>query len=265
MFNGKTEEDIEKVTQLFAQRIFTINNVVLIQVMLLMIFAIVLWVIKKEIVKKIHLMYGAFFLIGVYIVYQVGNYMMYLVSMETIEAVILAGYDRYVSTLGFFVFGVISIYFLEILNLVEAENKIFKRYGTIIMILMILGIFYGKSMYVRSMFVKDYVPQSEALYTRFILDDMVEQYHLENGKRSILYVGKNENDDLRYYGLVAKYILYSNDITIIDKKDVNKLNAVDDYDYAIILSHDETIDKWMAGTSLQFENGEFLNTENCYN
>lgn len=256
VFNGKTEADLQIITQSFFERVFSISNTVLLQIILLIIFAIALLIVNKEIAVKSHILFGSIFLFGVYIVYQIGNYIMYIFSMPVNEALTLEGYDRYVMTIGFFTFGVLSIYFLELFDLLSINTGILKRCGMILMTLLIVGLFAGKSMFIRTMFC-----YKEPKSFRFRLDRIVDKYNLEEGKRSIIYIQNPDNNEKlpEYQYTICKYILYSKDITVVDKNSIEKLNESEQYDYVIILEHDETVDNWLKETSLPFENGEYLN------
>ena len=95
------------------------------------------------------------------------------------------------------------------------------------------------------------------------MDEMVEKYQLEEGKKSLIYIGDPDKDrDVGYRYYMCKYVLYSRDIRTINDEQISELETAMEYDYVIILEHDDAVEHWLSNTSLPFINNECLkNTE----
>ena len=263
VFAEKTQNDLLEITQLFLGQILSVKSTVLHLLIAMLIVVCILITINRSIIKQLHILYGFFFLVIVTVIYQIGNYFMYLFSMPLGEALRLAGYSRYVMTLECFVMGVITVFGLE---LIRGENmqtqNVIQRYGHIFSG-MVLFLF----LLIKSVCIKDLIiyvePQKGREVSRWRLDDIVEKYGLEEGKKSLIYMGDpNLDRDVGYRFLMSKFVLYSNDIRVINSDQVNELKNANDYDYTIILEQDDIVDAWLGDSVIPFENNECLKLEN---
>ena len=137
MFSQKTPEIISQITGSFLERVFAFDNPFFI-ILIILLVALLFIKLKKV---KVPLCCGTVVLmIGTYLVYQIGNFGMYMFSMPNDEAVILACYDRYHMTGIVFIAGVLWIFLMQICHTFEKQVALKKPKRTILHIVSVTAI-----------------------------------------------------------------------------------------------------------------------------
>lgn len=265
-FRAKSPEDLHTITQRFIERAFSLkDNKVAVLLLVSVIFTAILLKFYKRTVAKVHILFGCIFILGVTIIYQVGNYLMYIFSMPGPEALRLAEYNRYVITLECFILGVFSVFLLDIVQLLDQEKKINCWCSRFAVVLILVGLLISESADIKYL-VRQKDLQSSLNNNIFAswradrirLDKLVDSYHIAEGKKSLLYVG---DQNVNFRADMARYVLYSENIKAIHSDQVSQLKNANQYDYVIIMEHDDIVDSWLADTSIPFEENECLRTE----
>ena len=117
VFGDKTKEQISEIFHNYLEAVFQIRNEFLFFLILAVILLLVSRVAKgshfADIRKKV------LFYIGVYVIYQISLFGMYMFSMPTSEAVVLASYDRYHMTMVSFLVVVLMVEYMHL----QWQNK----------------------------------------------------------------------------------------------------------------------------------------------
>ncbi len=238
----KTPENIELIKSLFMERVFSFENKIWVLAVSLIIMFIVVFFLDRKIIKKINGMFIAFYLVLIYIIYQVGNYVMYLVSMPIDEALQLGGYSRYVATVELFAWGIIIMTLFVILG--QIEPNINCKISILIMVVFGFGIL-GAMTDDISLIYKHELPISGRETSRTHLDEIIAKYQLEPNKKCLVYIGDPQDRDVNYRWWMSRYLLYSSNVTTVYSKDVSILKNLANYDYLVVLERDETIDNYL--------------------
>jgi hypothetical protein len=111
IFGEKNTKVLEQITQLFIKTIADIHTlstqeILLINVILILTFCIIRFGIKR----KNHLIRAWVLINSLFFVYYIGIYLMFLFSMPTEEALYLAGFDRYASSIVILALGLMSLF-----------------------------------------------------------------------------------------------------------------------------------------------------------
>ena len=119
IFGEKSPETIRAITELFMETTFTIDTLTTRGLLIPMIIVLLLMLgltYKRNTAK----VYRYLFLMILYVViYYVGILLMFIVSMPTEEALVLAGYDRYAASVAVYITliaGVMVMYFGDMLH-----------------------------------------------------------------------------------------------------------------------------------------------------
>ncbi len=262
VFSEKSMEDLKNITSLFLEKTFSLKSTIILLILIVLIVLCALIITNVNTVKKIHMLFGFWFIVGVTIIYQSGNYVMYLLSMPLDEALRMAGYERYVMTLEYFLVGIISVYALNMIRQYQRDENILKRCSMILPCVLFAILLINKAAGIHDLWHYE-EPQTGREASRIRMDEMVEKYQLEEGKKSLIYIGDPDKDrDVGYRYYMCKYVLYSRDIRTINDEQISELETAMEYDYVIILEHDDAVEHWLSNTSLPFINNECLkNTE----
>lgn len=265
-FHAKSSEELHIITQRFFERAFSLeNNKVVVLLFVMIIFTAIVLKFYKIIAQKVHILFGCIFMLGITIVYQIGNYLMYIFSMPTSEALRLAEYNRYVITLECFLLGVFSVYLLTIVTLSDKEKRIEYWCSRMAVAFILIGLFTGEFADIKYLIQQKKLQNNsnETIFAswevdRKRLDDLVDRYGIEEGKKSLLYVG---DQNVNYRADMARYVLYSENIKAVHSDQVNQLRNANQYDYVIIMEHDNAVDSWLAETSIPFEGNDCFRTK----
>lgn len=183
-------------------------------ILILLIILIVAYFIanKDKIYRNLLIFVGV-----VYLSYQLGNYLMYIFSMPSGEAIKLAGYGRYVKTIRAYLL-LISFYWMpfdkkKIIAIMMAVFMVFLSYTPIKKLT-----YKDKN---REVYASNKEKLSEAKIT---------------GENKKILVKMKEEDKSSYYYFMAKYLYNSPNLVITYPQD-NKTYQASDFDYLVDLSN----------------------------
>lgn len=247
---NKSAEDIKMIASMFAGRVFTWKNHMVMYVVVFILLFGVCYLLDKKILKKTDGLFLILYAVIIYSIYQVGNFVMYLVSMPLSEAQELAGYERYVATVEWFVWGIVVMTLLVIMTNIDCTTNA----GIYVAALCGFGaiLLWPKMNDIVPVYRHD-VPVSGRETARIHMDEIVSKYQLESGKKSLVYIGDPQDRDVGYRGWMSKYVLYSNDVTMINQQNIDTMKNFRDYDYLIILERDDLINTFLTDLGLTTE------------
>ena len=258
VFGSKTSEDIERIIEAFVQKILSLNNrmwYLFIGFILLRI--IIYFITPKKNKQAKHLLGFLGYLVLIYVIYQLGNLAMYLFSMPLSEALVMAGYERYVMTLELFVWGLM----ISIIVMMLGKNLSKRPSGDLIILCVaacVLLVYESRD--VVTLIKTPTVSGRET--SRVHMDTIIDAYDLRPGKKVLLYIGNPNDRDVGYRSWMSKYMLYTTNITILNESAVGTLKNMNDYDYTILLERDQVLENWLIDANLPIEIGECYVREN---
>lgn len=241
----KTDADIEQIHALFLDKVFSVDNKIWILIGIFVVLLLVSRFLDKNIFKKVNGMFILIYLIIIYAIYQVGNYMMYLVSMSLAEALNLAGYSRYVFTVEFFIWGAMSVTFLSIVSEIECKFRFVNLFVVGVGVILL----FFKTDDICWIFQHN-VPMSGRENSRVRMDEIIEKYQLEEGKKSLVYIGDPQDRDVGYRAYMLKHTLYSKDVLTVNASQLERLDSYAKFDYLIILERDDTVTEYLHELAL---------------
>lgn len=241
-FNEKSTLEIESITLNFLD---TLWNEYAFQIILLFImlisFSIVYYLFKKRMHKKIIALSIVVFII--FILYSMGLWIMYLVSMPLGEALNLAGYPRYMDTIVNYLFGISVIAIIHALK--EIESNIFFNSSAFTLGLALLY----------SVIIGQNFQDTQTVFTRQRID--VDSYqkavwqieeslsHLEpNPMLSTVesekyYIYTPNLDTIGYASYYIDYRLYQKNVRQVDQ--INSLEEIWEFDFLAVTEVTEEI------------------------
>jgi|GEM_PF-1916688 len=191
---------------------------------------------------------------AVFVLYFISVLGMYLFSMPIYEALMLAGFDRYMNTILVFILGIIIIGFLydshakEIGDATDVKGKMQRQniYAVMISILLVIAgsalIAFDYQWFYRSFKKEGTIPQMfvPAIEERKASDYSIESY--------AYYITDQFPGDDDYFSFVATYRMFSKGkrrmYESIEEEE-NFAEALQTYDYFVILVEDEEIIDFM--------------------
>lgn len=244
---NKSVEDIKMISTMFADRVFTWKNPMIMLAVVFAVLFVICCFLDREILKKTDGLFLLFYSLVVYIIYQVGNFVMYLVSMPMYEAAYLAGYERYVATVEWFFLGIVVMTLLVIMMNIDstADRRL------CVAVLCAFGvILLWPEMNDIELIYRHQAPVSGRETSRIHMDEIVSKYQLESEKKSLVYIGNPQDNDAGYREWMSRYVLYSYYVTIVDQQKRDLLRGFRDYDYLIILERDNAINTILSDIDL---------------
>ena len=169
IFGDKTPEDISVILNAFGTEVFNMGN----QIICALIFIVAVVLINKFIFKKQNRLFNtlAIFIVIAYVVYQIGMLAMYMFTMPTDEAVIVACYERYHRTILVYLGGVLCIAAMRL----DLPDKISGAVSDAIVCAVCVLVLLGTVDPAFSNLKKQTVPQD---HPRAVLNSIVEEYSL---------------------------------------------------------------------------------------
>src|SRR5699024_9199890 len=167
------------------------------------------------------------------IVYYFGLLLMYLLSMPTNEAILLASFGRYAMTINIYIVGLFSI---GIITTLKSIPKISPKPNRWLNPLIILAI--------ASIIIFDYVNirylNFDSNNFAYRLQETIEERIDYNEDNYLIVFSDEENTSGWYLRYVSKYYFHTPNVTIFstDSQNVNS-NEIDDFDYIVILDRQD--------------------------
>lgn len=266
VFAVKSQEDIWFITK--SQLLASVNLYSSEIKILLVVFAAfgLMWLLKKMQVLSASEVDRAksgrleikliFFVVGIYIIYQLGLWGTYIFSMPLDEALILASYDRYNITIIMYLLGVALIYFLHEIDKMENASLMKKRAVLGIGAITMLWPLYLTLDSLQNLYIqKDY---SELYRTH--LEKVVVDNQLPRDANYIIYSGDYPENDMGYYiYFMSCYELMTSSVSVLNQNTIDTLGELNDPVTIIIMKDDEKIrEKMKTYGIVDFEEGSII-------
>lgn len=248
IFGEKDTTVIEQISQLFMRTITSLQTLSTQGIVLTQIIMIVAYlIIRFRVKRKNPILWQLLLIDGIVIVYYLGIYAMFLFSMPTEEALYLAGFDRYASSIVILALGLAMMFLAREIDYSLYEQNVAKRNFKSYKNIQTKKLYQGSSIFL--LFVSTLLLLSEsggllynnaqfnastaAKYAKVTPNNMV----LNNEK--YLVVSTNKTDVENYFvGFYGKYWLYSPNVDgqenfVMDEADFRAL--LERYDKIVIL------------------------------
>ena len=179
-----------------------------------------------------------FFMVGIYVVYQIGLWGTYIFSMPLDEALILASYDRYNITIIMYLLGAVLIYFLH--EIEKMKNASLMQKGAVLgigAVTMLCPLYLTRDSLQNLYIQKDY---SELYRTH--LEKVVVENQLPRDANYIIYSGDYPENDMGYYiYFMSGYELMTGSVSVLNQNTIDTLGELNDPVTIIIMKDDEKI------------------------
>lgn len=242
----KSTEDIELIKSLFLQRFFSAKEMLWWMLGALLGVLLLAKIFQPKFVQNGKILFGCIYSIAIVFIYQVGNFVMYLFSMPWGEASSLAGYDRYVMTLRAFIWGIMLLMLLQLIQQTNWKKRLLSNCPTIVMAGLLLGtVVWCNSNDAVNWVIPPQFAQGLAA-SRTHLDNLIDTYDLEPNKSSMVYIGGPPDRDGGYRKYMSKYLLWSSRLQTVTTEEIHALDDFMQYDYLILLERDEVLEEWLV-------------------
>ena len=161
--------------------------------------------------------------------YQLGTYVMYLISMPLQESLILASYSRYHRTILLFVAGIVFLGLLQSLNLTHTPGK---PLLALVPLAALTLCFFAVNPNLTLLQRQDYTGSN-----RHKFDRLIALYEIPEG-RNYLILTTDENYYANELPYMAAYLLSSHQVTVERDADFRE-EQLADFDYLIIFEETE--------------------------
>lgn len=238
IISGKTAEDIRLFSVNFINNLFSSKTLLWVVISLAVLFLIVIAVIpkmKKQYIKA--LAYSA----GLYVVYIIGMYCMYLFSFSNAGAIGLGSFDRYQKTIFISIYYIILILFLNLLSAEETNKKTAICGITAFSVLLSNWYFVEEC---TTIFDSEVTPYSDA--ERRWIEEAAREYSVYENYAYTICIPENVVSD--YTIALARYVFNSDWVDVkTNVKDTSELDDVEKGTYVFIYDREnEVIQNWVA-------------------
>lgn len=243
IFKGKSAGDIFTIGESLLTRTLSLDNRHL-QLMLLLTMLILLILLisrgdKSDLKTAIAYLTGIWF---TFIIYILSLYGMYVFSMPLSEAILLVSYDRYMASITIFLYGIITIYVVSHLDVIE-------RKGRAIVLLFFVFLFmlpvWAHKIELNTLYKKPVYESS----VRYKFQEMAKKYEVPPGKKYFIYSSDPSTVDFLFW--VSRYEFWSSQVMTAYKDNFdNYADTITNYDYLIIWNSDEKIDAYLKDYEL---------------
>lgn len=246
--NTYSEKNIDEILEISRKYLYALYTEYVYQLLIILSLFIVLIILQKIFNNYLdkRLVVISLAILCIFLIYSVGLWIMYLVSMPTSESLRLAGYDRYLNTLIDFLVGVTAISILYALNKSNSTSLIVIT-NSIVILFSIYLTFFTNTHNVLSVFQRNEFTVEEDNLSVANIDvalTTLSPNPLESTSDSndyYIYYPKEEFESLDYEQVFLKYRLYENGIKI--SRNFANTEELWDYDYlSVALVTDEVID-----------------------
>lgn len=252
-FQQKTLNEIEEIVHLYLSTVLDESSRVTFGYFFINVIAILGWIIGTKLLKKKWRLLQVVVLANIFLVsYYIGILGMYIFQMPTEEAIVLAGFERYTSSIMIFFLGLIVIcatvdiehsFYYKIGEVEDyrsfrsIESKNCYMYGVIslLIILMLIltseynGILYNNNLYETTL---------PAKVKAVVGDSWSEEVSTD---KYLLYASDTEQQVTSYYlEYIGKYYLRANNVdSICMFYEDNMLHLLSQYDYLVVVESDQ--------------------------
>ncbi len=247
VFGSKTKEQILEILRLFWDRFASWNDAWIVLLISLLILFVGWWA-KRRILNRRGNQEAliATAVVGAYWIYMIALAAMYLVSMPYGESAILAGYDRYQTTILIYIIGMITLYGLVLLGQFSHSPK--EIFISLFLFLLLFSSLFLQRSNVKQLLVKtdEYGGSS-----RFELEQIKSEYGLEEGKRYFVYSSRHRKD-MGYHFYLTRYLFWSTEVILCTPEEWEyKEDKLRDCDYLVIADYDDRITQYLSKSSVE--------------
>jgi hypothetical protein len=243
VFSEKTPEDIQSIVNSFIFKLFDINTISTLTMVILNAGILILAFVNRIILRNTMKGLIKSLIISdiLFIIYEAGNLGMYLFSMPSSEATRLASYDRYVSTIIIYILGILVIGFsldFDKQSLLNEKSFNILAKKSILLCMMVLVFLFSGIISIQP------TETANALNIPQKLDTLVGDARHYSSTRYLVY----SKTDKYYVYFVTMYYTFSSNIKVLEdipSKD-KFLKELSSYDYFIVLEDDAAAAKLMS-------------------
>ena len=242
-------ETIGKITKAFLLEIINIRSKILQSILLInavyLIYIFLIYFTQKKWNKQI--IFSWIVTDVIYIAYLIGTYVMYIFSMPVEEALYLAGFDRYLSTIIIYLIGILVICIMKTKQDAKILNMLNKIIACTLIILFSSNILtsdtksniIGKDNYENS--VKCTMDKIKMQNT-FDTEDTEKKY--------AVCIIDDSNLDIGYIKYMSKYIFRTNNVVVIKNLTDSSKEYIKTADYVVILSGNTALEEVLKESSI---------------
>lgn len=257
MYAEKTPEIISQIAKTFADAVFDLNSLATSGILIFNIVALAVYLLARFAAKKKWLLLRALIAIDItIIIYYAGILAMFLFTMPTAEALILAGFERYASSVVIFMIGA-----LDICAVYDIENSFYIQQGekrdymafksiwtkniyqtvtmvfAAVMAVIILSEFNGMTVQ------NEEYAESLPAHVQEVVGD---NWDALNENRYLVYATDTDRQISDYYvQYVMRYMLYAPEVDAIFDAETF-VNQLKEYDYFILLEPTTDINRFIG-------------------
>lgn len=230
----KSAEDIKNIASQMADRVFSLSNQALWGLLFLLLLLIFVRIFQKH--KFAELCRLSVLTVGSYFFYQAGTLAMYLFSMPDNEALDLASYDRYHSTILIFAAGILCIMVITITNEALGRQRRYTYQAA-------AGILCAAALYVSVKPQPDFYARQQLEGTRRAkFDEILANYEIPE-QSSYLILCKKSDGFLYYLGT---YLFNTDRVAVYDEQSLEEIgNDWEDYEYLILYEETSKIREYV--------------------
>lgn len=244
-YNEKTSEEIREISGKYLKTIYKEYAYQIILIVLLLVAILFLQKLLRGYLDK-RLVMLSIAIISMFVLYSVGLWAMYLVSMPTPESLRLAGYSRYLNTIIDFLVGVAIIGILYSLSQSNSASLVIITSSTIILYFISLVFLSGTKNALTVFQKKDFIMMEDEKLSVVNIDKSLTTLS-PNPLRSAgeadnyyVYYPKEISESVDYEQNFLRYRLYESDVKI--SRDFDDIEEFWNYDYlTVTLITDEII------------------------
>ena len=256
--NSKTSDEIEIILDEFSERVFTLSNTTTTGYLSLNLIIIITCLVSRAFTNK-KWYTPKILIIGnlVYILYYIGILAMYIFMMPIEEAVYLAGFTRYSSSIFIFFLGILTLSLVR-----DIENSLYIQQGKFRDIYAFKSI-RSKKVYMNSTLVLGAVSillLTSEINEMIYLDsqyyetlpgkvEMIvgDRFYIGDDKHYAIYATDTDSQVSNdYLGYIARYMLMNSNIyTFSDFNDEYIKENMKNFDYLLIVESDKAAKKYI--------------------
>lgn len=235
----KQLSDIIQISKLFTHEIVSLSN----RGLWTLLAGLVCWLVMRRVTGSPCIELRAALLLSVvtYVLYQIGMLGMYLFSMPTSEALLLASYDRYHRTVITFMAGLILVEILRCLYLIQNEDRkaiSTSLFSTVLAVFIVIALALSPDFSILRR------QQLEGTM-RAKYDQLISDYEIPQNAEMILVTRK---DDRGYLIFLTHYLLRPQQL-IMQTEDELTLDGLSYIDFIIFFDRSEKTDAYLSELS----------------
>ncbi|MGV8907072.1 MAG: hypothetical protein ACOH15_10760 [Acetobacterium sp.] len=252
--DGKTSAEISQITQLFIQSVLDITTRPVIGFVVFNLLAVAFYIVARKLFDKRYELLKALIALNIVVIlYSLGILGLYIFSMPADEALRLAGFERYASSIivlfsgGLLLCATIDIentFAFKIGNTTDyrsfksIESK--KYYQLAIIVSLAIALPFLISEYNGLVYNKNQYSDSFPAHMYSVVGDNWPEGGTVDENRYLIYATDKDGQMTDYYvQYVARYFLYGKNIdAVCSLYEDNLINLLNNYDYLVVVEAD---------------------------